>query len=109
MTVRVMKIRDDMGSILEMSFDIAKAARDAGRYTQICDGKVYDAYLRAVENNLRYDRKTNVMRDNRLGELSRPSNPSEWSEATANEAREYMARQVWCDAVRVFNVENMLA
>lgn len=63
-----------------------------------------DAYSAAERANLRYDCATNIMSDNRLGELARPSNPSEWEPASKDDAKEYLARRVWGDAVRRFNV-----
>jgi len=38
-----------------------------------------------------------------MGERSRPSNLSEWPECTIDDARFALAREVWCDAVRVSN------
>lgn len=77
------------------------------QYIKIDNGMVYDSYRRARANGLRFNRKTNVMRDNRLGILSRPTNPSEWDEATPEEAREQLCHEIWCDAVRAYNVATM--
>lgn len=66
---------------------------------------VAPAFFAARRANLRYDRRTHILRDDRLGELSRPSKPSEWpQEADPEETQEALCRSVWCDAVRARNL-----
>ena len=66
---------------------------------------VASAYFAAKRHGLRYDRRTHILRDDRLGELSRPSSPSEWpAEADLAETQEALCRSVWCDAVRARNL-----
>lgn len=77
------------------------------QYVNVDDRAVYESYKRARAHNLRYNRKTNILRDNRLGVLARPSDPSDWPEASLEEAREYLCDEIWCDAVRAFNVAKM--
>lgn len=66
-----------------------------------------ECFGRAVQNRLRYNTVSNVMRDDRLGVLSRPSNPAEWPEYSREDALFDMARSVWCDCVREHNLETM--
>lgn len=75
-------------------------------YIGVTDAYVKTALCRAIGYNLRYNRKANVMRDS-SGWLSKPSVPSEWSEATPSEAREYLCQEIWCNAVRNYNRHNM--
>lgn len=66
---------------------------------------VADSYFAAIRANLRYNRKSNVMRDD-SGILARPSEPSLWSEATLTESYEHMTRKIWSGAVRRLNRAN---
>lgn len=60
---------------------------------------IYAMYKRAETRRLRYDRARNIMRDD-TGILSMPVEPSSWTEASVDEAREYLARHIWAKAVR---------
>lgn len=88
-------------------FDHCAKRRESSRYINICDRRVYDAYQKCRGYNLRYNRKTNIMRDDRLGILSRPSVPSEWKEASVEEAQYYLCQEVWCNAVSQYNRDTM--
>lgn len=93
---------------IEQIFSFCSERRIASpHYANVCDKRVFDAYQKARKYNLRYNRKTNILRDNRLGVLSRPSSPSDWPEATPDETREYLCREVWCDAVAQYNRDHM--
>lgn len=60
-------------------------------------------YRRAESRRLSYDRARNIMRDE-TGILSMPVEPSSWTEATVDDAREYLARHIWAKAVRADNL-----
>lgn len=91
---------------IERIFDHAERRRaKSPQYMAVDNGLVYEAYLRARRYNLRIDRIRNIVRDNRLGIISRPVNSSEWPEATPDEAREALCHEIWCDAVRAYNVK----
>ena len=66
------------------------------------------AYREAIIHNLRVDRRTWIMRDNRIGILSQPVNLSEWPECTPEDARDSLAWEVWCSAVQLYNLEHRL-
>lgn len=61
------------------------------------------AFAANARRELRIQRSKWIVRDNRLGELSRPSNLSDWPECTIDDAMFELARHVWCDCVRVAN------
>lgn len=106
MPVQNINLRDHIS--LERLFDFCAERRHASpQYQRVDNAAVYDAYTTARRHNLRFNRKTNVLRDDRLGVLARPSNPSEWPEADLDEAREQIMREVWCSAVGAFNRANM--
>ena len=62
------------------------------------------AFDKACTRDLRYNTKSNIIRDSRTGVLSRPSNPSEWEECSREDALFYLAREVWCNAIRKANL-----
>lgn len=106
MPLQTLNVRDHLD--LESLFAFCADRRvQSPHYVNVDDGRIYSAYLEARKDNLRYNRKTNVMRDDRLGVLARPSDPSEWEEATVDETREYLCREIWCSAVAQFNREHM--
>ena len=100
---RIISINDDMGDILDLALEYYASAKAKGQYLALTGNDLIDAYNACRAHNLRYDRVSNILRDDRLGVLSRPSNPSEWQEATLSEARDWIAREVWCKAVGDFN------
>jgi hypothetical protein len=61
------------------------------------------AYQTNVRRNLRFQRSKWSMRDDRLGNLSRPSNLADWPKCSVDDARFELARHVWCACVRVSN------
>lgn len=70
--------------------------------------QVASAFFAAKRQNLRFNRKTWVLRDDQSGELSRPSERSEFpTEATLEDATHDLAKSVWCDAVRAHNLANV--
>ena len=85
----------------------AQKRKQRPEYKHIHEGYIYAAERRAKLDNLRYDRKRNIMRCDSLGWISKPSSPSEWEQATREEAQQYLMQQIWSDAVREFNIENM--
>ena len=94
----------DMSELFEFCADRRAASP---HYVNVCDRRVYDSYIAARKHNLRYNRKTNIMRDDRLGVLEHPSVPSEWDECDSDEARENLMREIWCAAVGQFNRESI--
>lgn len=66
---------------------------------------LYDAYQAARRNKLRFNRKTHVLRDDRLGVISRPKDPMGLAEASVDAARLELISRIWCDAVRAHNKE----
>lgn len=106
MTLQTIKLADHIS--LGALFDHCEKRRAAApKYAAICDGRILDAYNAARKANLRFNRKTNILRDNAIGVLSRPVTPSEWPEATRDEVREALMDEVWCQAVSAFNREQM--
>lgn len=106
MTLQTIKLADHVS--LGALFDHCEKRRTAApRYEMICNRRILDAYNAARKENLRFHRKTNILRNNRLGILSRPVTPYEWPEATRDEAREALMDEVWCQAVSAFNREQM--
>ena len=105
MTVDILKISDGILS-LDSLFEYCEDRRiKSPHYNKVDNDLVYTAYIKAKAQNLRYDRKRNIMRDDRLGVLSRPSNPSEWQEASFHEALTYLMRHLWAKAVREYNIK----
>jgi len=103
--MKTIEIVNDMGEVYIIALSIMSRAHDCGRYINVQADRVLDAYNAARNRNLRYNRVTNIMRDDRLGILSRPSDPSQWEKASLNDTREYLAREVWCNAVAQYNRE----
>ena len=67
---------------------------------------LWKAYCLSESYRARIDRKTWVMRDDRIGELSRPVSVTDWPECTPDDARESLARHVWAMAVKFQNLES---
>jgi hypothetical protein len=63
---------------------------------------IVQAFLAACKDGLTYNRRTNTMRDKAIGMLSRPVD--DWPEASPDDAALYMAREVWCRAIRLRNL-----
>jgi len=64
-----------------------------------------ERYHAAHRRALRFNRRTWTTRDNRLGVLSRPASASDFPDmATPEDAIHELCREIWCDAVRVYNV-----
>ena len=74
-------------------------------YRRAYDVFLWKAYCIAESYRARIDRKTWVMRDDRIGELSRPVSVTDWPECTPEDARESLARHVWAKAVKLQNLE----
>ncbi len=63
-----------------------------------------DAYRANVTRGLQINRDTWTVRDKGyLGVHSRPVDLTDWPECTLSDALFSLAREVWCDAVRVAN------
>lgn len=62
-----------------------------------------DSYRVNVIRGLRIDRDRWTVRDNGIGMRSQPVNLADWPKCTIDDARFALAREVWCDAVRVSN------
>ena len=63
-----------------------------------------DAYRANVIRGLQINRATWIVRDKGyLGVHSRPVDLTDWPECTLSDALFSLAREVWCDAVRVAN------
>ena len=107
MPLRVISVANNAIDV-DSLFEYCAARRRANpHYVNVDDGLVYESYKIACSHNLRYDRKTNILRDDKIGEWARPSNPAEWEEATLDEAREALMRHIWCKAVRQYNLLTM--
>jgi len=64
-----------------------------------------EAYQSALSNNLRFDTATEIMRRDDLGEIIGASKPQDITpDWTEQEARHEIARSVWCDAARLWNL-----
>ena len=66
---------------------------------------LWKAYCLSESQRVRIDRKTWVMRDDRIGELSRPVSVTDWPECTPEDARESLACHIWAKAVKFQNLE----
>lgn len=84
-----------------------KRARYA-QYSGVTDLHINAALCRAMRDGLRYDLQPNVTR-NRYGWTSKPSSPSDWTPFTPTQARDALAHEIWCDAVRAYNVAQGVA
>lgn len=63
-----------------------------------------DAFRANVTRGLQIDRDTWIVRDKGyIGLRSRPVDLSDWPECSDFDARFELAREVWCDSVRVAN------
>lgn len=103
MALMIIKAKDCCGKLLPLAYEYMRKAHRQGRYLEINEADVLDSYYKARDQNLRYNRKTNILRDNRLGILSEPSNRSEWSIATVDEAIDAISHEIWCNAVSTYN------
>ena len=90
-------------------FDFAANMRrySEGKYNKVSDLMVYDAWISAKRQNLRYNRKTNIMLDDRLGVIERPVDSDGMPTCSRDEAQSNLMREIWGAACADYNCAMM--